>query len=280
MSVFIEQQRQTMERFFDQASNLCVFRGGKGPIVLFIHGFPFDHTLFSAVCQEFDKKAGAIEYWVPDMPGFGESPCFASYSQERLSMAVMAEQLSRLLDAQGVSQKIYLCGLSMGGYIALEFARRYSSRLAGLILSNTRSSADSPEVAQSRRALALSLPITGMGPVADSMIPNLLSKATRNQRPDTVRFLRDMILNQSPEGVGQAACAMADRVDTTDVLALLDLPVQVIGADEDIPSPPEVMKAMAGRVPCATYSQVANAGHLTPLEYPLKYSEIILDFIK
>ncbi|MDO5567589.1 MAG: alpha/beta hydrolase, partial [Planctomycetia bacterium] len=221
MSVFIEQQRQTMERIFDQASNLCVFRGGKGPIVLFIHGFPFDHTLFSGVCREFDKNAEAIEYWVPDMPGFGESPCFSLYSQARFSMSAMAEQLVKLLDSQGVSKKIYLCGLSMGGYVALEFARRYSSRLAGLILSNTRSTADLLEVAQSRRTLAMSLPITGMAPVADSMIPNLLSKATLSQRPEVVCFLRDMILKQSPEGVGQAACAMADRVDTTNVLASL-----------------------------------------------------------
>lgn len=269
-----------MERIFDQASNLCVFRGGKGPIVLFIHGFPFDHTLFSAVCKLFDEKNESVEYWIPDLPGFGQSPCFSDYSQTSLSMASMADQLAIMLDSMGVAKKIYVCGLSMGGYVALEFARLYSSRLAGLILSNTRSTADSPEVAQNRRLLGKTLPITGMTSIADSMIPNLLSKETLNHRPDIVDFLRDMIVNQSTNGVAQAAWAMADRVDTSDVLASLAIPVQVIGSDEDLPSPPDMMKSMAALAPLGEYTQISAAGHLTPLENPQLYVKTILDFVR
>ena len=90
---------------------------GAGPAVLLVHGFPLDHSMWQAQLDALSMNNRLI---VPDLRGFGRSTVTAG----TVTMEQMADDLAALLDAMGVHQPACLCGLSMGGYVALAFWRK------------------------------------------------------------------------------------------------------------------------------------------------------------
>ncbi len=115
-----------------------VFECGAGPAVIFIHGFPLNHAMWT---RQLDELAATNRLIAPDLRGFGHS----AVSDGTVSMAQMADDLAGLLDVLNIRQSVCLCGLSMGGYVAFEFLRRHRDRVRSLILCDTRSVADTPE---------------------------------------------------------------------------------------------------------------------------------------
>ncbi|HEX9055118.1 MAG TPA: alpha/beta fold hydrolase, partial [Gemmatimonadales bacterium] len=125
--------------------NLAVDARGDGPAILFIHGYPLDHTIWSPQLE-------ALDGWrriAPDLRGMGQSDA----PDLGYSMATYASDLAALLDALGV-ERVVLCGLSMGGYVAFEFLRRWRARVSGLVLIATRAGPDTTEGKRARDAAA------------------------------------------------------------------------------------------------------------------------------
>ena len=117
-----------------------VFDEGAGPAILFIHGFPLDHRMWQG---QFDALSANNRLIAPDLRGFGRS----SVTDGTVTMEQHADDLAVMLDRLGVRQPVCLCGLSMGGYIAFQFLRKYSAQVRSLVLCDTRSVADTPEAA-------------------------------------------------------------------------------------------------------------------------------------
>src|SRR6267142_1083225 len=109
---------------------------GDGDPVLFIHGFPFNRTMWHL---QLGQPAGA-RCIAPDLRGFGRSVPLSG----RWTMADHADDLAGILDGLAI-ERAPVCGLSMGGYIAFELWRRHRNRIRALILANTRAEADSAE---------------------------------------------------------------------------------------------------------------------------------------
>src|SRR5262245_10100046 len=107
-----------------------VDRGRGRPLVL-LHGFPLDHSMWNAQIEHFSTKFRVI---VPDLRGFGASQVVPGAS----SMEQMADDVSAMLAALAVREPIVLVGLSMGGYVAFQFWRKYGQQLKGLVLCDTR----------------------------------------------------------------------------------------------------------------------------------------------
>ena len=249
---------------------------GDGYPVLFLHGFPFDHTMYSAACAPL---SGTFRVILPDLPGFGESRGAVPEFPAKISMEEYADMLAEFTDRIG-ERKVVLCGLSMGGYIAMQFARRHSSRLAGLILCDTRPIPDTPAAAANRLKLAETVFLTGAAPLADQMTPNLLSPESIAGRPETVRFLKEMITRQKAPGIAAAARGMAERGDSTEFLKTLSVPALAIGGADDKISPPEAMKGIADLIPGCRYVSIPGAGHLPPLETPALFEREIRSFLE
>ena len=252
--------------------SLAVEVRGEGPAVLFIHGYPMDRSIWAhpmAMLDGFRRIA-------PDLRGMGQSDA----PDLGYSIETYAGDLAALLDALGVDE-VVLCGLSMGGYIAFEFLRRWRRRVRGLVLMDTRAEADTPEGKRARDAAAATAREGGASAIAESMLPKLVGPSTRTEAPEIVEQVRAMVTATPVPGIVGALGAMRDRPDSTEDLAGLDgLPTLILVGEEDEVIPPVRARAMAEAIPGARLVVVPGAAHIPPLERPTATTDAILDFLR
>src|SRR5436853_6628031 len=112
-----------------QAGNvrLNVVERGRGTPLVLLHGYPLDHSMWR---RQIDGLSDICRLIAPDLRGFGGS----SVTPGTATMEQMADDLAALLDTLKIDEPVVVCGLSMGGYVAWQFALRHRSRLAKLIL--------------------------------------------------------------------------------------------------------------------------------------------------
>lgn len=245
---------------------------GVGPAILFVHGFPLDHTMWSAQVEEFSKTYRVI---APDLRGFGGTDG-ALYA---VSMEQFADDLADLLSALQVERPITFCGLSMGGYIGWQFALRHPTWLGRLIQCDTRAAADSTEAAANRLKMADIVLKEGPEPVAWAMMPKLFDPSTPQRQPALVDRVRQMVMQTSPIAIAAAHRGMAVRPDVTSQLAHFRVPTLVIVGEHDLISPAAEMKGIADSLPNARFVSVVNAGHLSPMENPTVVNAAIREFL-
>jgi 3-oxoadipate enol-lactonase len=252
--------------------NLAVEVRGEGPSILFIHGYPMDRSIWAHPMSSLD----GFRRIAPDLRGMGQSDA----PDLGYSMETYAGDLAALLDALGVDE-VVLCGLSMGGYIAFEFLRRWRKRVRGLVLMDTRAEADTPEGRRAREEAAALAREGGAEAIAEDMLPKLLSPTTRSRAPDLVDQVRAMIEATPVPGIVGALGALRDRPDSTDDLKTLDgLPVLVVVGEEDEVTPPARARAMAEAIPGAELLIIPGAAHVPSLERPTATTRALLGFLR
>jgi pimeloyl-ACP methyl ester carboxylesterase len=252
--------------------DMALVEEGSGLPLLLVHGFPLDHSMWKYQIGEF---AGHCRVIAPDLRGFGRTTATPGTA----TMEQMADDLAALLDELHIHEKILFCGLSMGGYIGWQFARKYGDRLAALVACDTRAIADSPEQAASRKEQAKRVMREGAGMIADAMLPKLFAGETHERRPDLVEATREVILRTRPEGLAAALHGLAERPDVTKMLPKLDIASLVIVGEHDAISSPEEMEGIAESMPNAAWVIVPHAGHLSPLENPDVFNEALREYI-
>jgi 3-oxoadipate enol-lactonase len=229
------------------------------PALLLIHGFPLDSGMWEAQLAGLADRAKMI---APDLRGHGRSavpdgPC---------SMEQHADDMAALLDTLGVSKAV-VAGLSMGGYVAFAFWRRHPERVAALALLDTRATPDTREGQEGRTATIARVRERGVSVLVEEMMPRLLSP--ENQRNDRLTgALQEIILRQPAEGMIASLAAMRDRQDSTPTLRTITVPTYVIGGEDDIITPSEVILTMAKEIPDARSVLIVDAGHMSPMENP------------
>jgi pimeloyl-ACP methyl ester carboxylesterase len=206
-----------------------------------------------------------------DLRGFGESDS----PPGPYTMDLLASDLAGLLEQRTV-QQVVLVGLSMGGYIAFAFWRRYAANVRALVLADTRAGPDNAEAREARETYARRTEQEGLSPLIEFQLPRLLSSAAS---PDLRQWVRDMIEEASPIGVAGALRGMAARPDSTDLLPGITCPVLVLGGTSDSLTPPDELRAMAERLPRATFTTLDVAGHLANLEQPDAFNAALRRFL-
>ncbi|MFZ4580003.1 MAG: alpha/beta fold hydrolase [Myxococcota bacterium] len=233
---------------------------GQGEVLLCIHGFPLDRTLWRHQVRELSKTRRVL---APDLRGRGASPLQVGEAAA-WSLDDLTDDLVATLDAKGI-ERVDVMGLSMGGYVAFAFLRRYASRVRSLTLVNTKADADTAEGKTGRTDTAHRILARGMAPLADGMISKLLASRATPELHDGVRA---MFLATPPETAAADALAMRDRPDSTPDLAAIAVPTLVIHGEHDALMPAAGAHAMAHRIPNARFVVIPGAGHLSPLEQP------------
>jgi len=222
-----------------------------------LHAFPLDSTMWDGLRPVLGSRLVT-----PDLPGFGSAPPVSSPSLDEAASAVLAA-----LDQRGVSRAVF-GGCSMGGYVAMAVLRAAPSRVSGLVLVNTKASADTEEARANRYAMADRAEAEGTDWLADAMLTSLLGETTLATRPAVEARMRALVAAQPPASVAWAQRAMAARPSSTDVLAGSGLPALVVRGAEDTLIPATEATAMASALPGAESVELAGVGHLAPLEAP------------
>ena len=172
------------------------------------------------------------------------------------------------------------CGLSMGGYIAWQFAQRHRNRLSRLIVCDTRAAADSAEAAANRLKMADIVLREGPEPVAWAMMPKLFAQCSSDRCPAIVASVRQMVMTSNPVAIAAAHRGMAVRPDVTAWLPTLNLPTLVVCGEHDAISPASEMKSFAEMIPGAEFALIADAGHMAPMEQPQAVNAVLRRFIE
>jgi 3-oxoadipate enol-lactonase len=253
-------------------NEFSLFDEGNGRPLLFVHGFPLNHTMWRGQLTEF---AGEYRVIAPDLRGFGRS----DVGDVTVTIEQFADDLAAIVDELGVREPVTLVGLSMGGYVAWQFVRKYRHRLRALVLCDTRAAADSPEAAENRLKVADTVLAEGTEALATAMVRKLFARPTIETRPAVVEAVRNVILSANPQGVAAAQRAMAARPDATGMLATIDVPTLVVVGEDDVISPVDEMRRISEAIRGARLVVIAAAGHMAPLEHPAAFNAALGEFL-
>lgn len=251
---------------------------GSGVPLLLIHGYPLNRKLWEPQLSSLSVNARVI---APDLRGHGDSEPGPVPSQPRLafSMEMLADDCASFLAALGVSRPAVIGGLSMGGYIALAFARKYPQRLAGLILAATRAGADSAEGKANRDTAVALARDSGPSAIAEAMLPKMMSPKTYESNPELVAGVFDMMKTTSVSGIVGDLLGMKERPDSTTYLSEIHKPTLLLyGADDQI-IPQAEMESMANAIPSSQLIVIPNAGHLLNMEQPDEFNQAVRTFM-
>jgi 3-oxoadipate enol-lactonase len=246
--------------------NIAYERRGQGTPLVLLHGFPLDHSSWDTLVPYLEGQADVI---LPDLRGFGQSDFNSSAAPEgAYTVADMAGDIIGLLDELMVPKAVVV-GHSMGGYVALAFARAYPQRLTGLGLISTQALPDSPERKAGRYATAEQVARQGVSVVADAMAPKLTAN------PALVPMLRELVLRQPAAGIIGALQAMAERPDSVPLLLTLRFPIAIVHGQADALIPVDRSREMKAFIPQAGLTELPDVGHSPMLEAPIETAQAL-----
>lgn len=233
---------------------------GSGPAIVLLHGFPFERTMWR---EQFDALQSQYRMIAPDLRGLGETAAPDGVA----TMDQMARDVAALLDALQID-RVVVCGLSMGGYVALEFCHLFPGRVSALVLAGTRAPADSVEEKQNRERQATRILAEGMKGVADETLPKLLARETLAGKPEIVTRVRQMIESTDPRGAAAAQRGMAARRDYSEDLTHINVATLVIVGREDSIRPLSDAEFMHSKIRNSRLEVIENAAHVSNMERP------------
>lgn len=253
-------------------NKISYHESGEGFPLVFIHGFPLSKEIWQ---PQWEGLGTVAHVYAPDLRGFGDSQSVpGTYSMESL-----ANDVASFMDGLNITAPI-LIGLSMGGYIAMTFCRRYARWLSGLVLTATRAIADNDAGKADRDHLMAVTKEKGVSAIADIMLPRLLAPKTIRENATLTQSVRSIIEKASPDGIIGALGGMKERSDSTAFLQQLDLPALIIHGTDDQLIPLKEAEALAKAIPSAELKVIPHAGHLLNMEEPAVFNDAIKAFIK
>ena len=258
-----------MEKIINE---LAVFINGDNvkKSILFVHGFPYDHLMWDNQVSELKNNYRCITY---DIRGLGESPS----GDGQFTIESFVDDIETIINELKLHKPV-LCGLSMGGYIALRAVERMEEMFSGLILCDTKSEADGNEVKLRRSVGIKKINKEGIKKFVSEFVPTCFSKESINNLKEYPVVL-NRALGSDPTGVKGCLLAMAGRTDTTGYLEQIKIPVLVICGEKDSLSPPESMRELASKIKDSEFVLIPEAAHMTPVENSKAVNSAIINYL-
>ena len=239
--------------------------------VIFIHGFPFNKTIWEQQLEQLPQEVRGIAY---DIRGFGESTSDHSF----LSIDLFAQDLIQLIEVLNLENCV-LCGVSMGGYIALRAFELHQDKIKGLILCDTNCIADGNESKQKRFATIEQIIKGGKNDFTESFIKNVFSDTTLEGKPEIVQFLREVIMSTANEIICSTQLAMASRTDTSSSLQHIKVPSLIVRGEKDKLMSEEQTRQLVEGITGSECINIPDSGHLPNLENPESFNVAINNFL-
>jgi pimeloyl-ACP methyl ester carboxylesterase len=243
---------------------------GVGTPLLLIHGWPHNRTLWASQTSGLSAHARCI---APDLRGFGGTTVRGPYTIDQY-----ADDLAALLDSLSIERAV-MCGLSMGGYVALAMWRRHRHRVRAIVLADTRATADTDEARTKRERLIEFVRSHGVEALAERQLKAMVGRTTFETRGPLLESIRRLMAGAPVDGVIGGLRAMAQRPDSTALLATIDVPTLVVGGAEDSFTPPDELRSLAAAIPLSRFELIDGAGHVSPFERPAAFNHVLGEFL-
>ena len=246
---------------------------GEGNVpVVFIHGFPFDKSMWQGQLEFLQSAYRVIAF---DIRGFGKS----TDENSSLSIDLFADDLIAFMDQLNI-EKAVICGLSMGGYITLNAYQRFPDRFEALILADTQCIADTPEAKEKRYKTISKIEANGVTDFNESFIKSVFYEDSFTNKKEVVEELRSVVFSNPEHIIQRGLATIAERSETCSTLDKISIPTLIICGKEDSVTPLAQSEAMKKAISGATLKVIENAGHVSNLEQPHEFNKHLSDFLK
>jgi len=240
--------------------------------IIFVHGFPFDHTMWMNQINFLIDDYYCIAY---DIRGLGES----YVGDGQYTMEAYVYDLFSIIETLQLKNPI-ICGLSMGGYITLRALELNQSLFKAAILCDTKADADNDKGKLARSNFINKINTEGVGAFAESFISNCFAEESKTELRDLYNAVVERAKKRDPIGVKGALFAMLSRTSTKRSLKKIKIPTLVLVGVFDKLTPVKVMKDMSESLPDCEFGIAPRAGHMAPLENPGFINDMIKGFLK
>ncbi len=245
---------------------------GEGEIpIIFLHGFPFDKSMWKNQLDSLKSSYRAIAF---DIRGFGKS----TDENTPLSIDLFSEDLIAFMDKLNIKKAI-ICGLSMGGYIALNAIKRFPELFIALILCDTQCIADTAEVKENRYKAIEQINLDGSDTFNEKFIKGVFSPDSLTNKTDLVENLKSIVFENTKDIIIAGLIALAERSETCSTLKAIGIPTLIICGREDAVTPLVQSEYLHGHIKGSILKIIDNAGHVSNLEQPKEFNKQILNFL-
>ena len=244
----------------------------KKKAIIFLHGFPYDHTMWHAQVEAFSEDYYCIAY---DIRGLGAS----AVGDGQFTMESFVDDLEMIISELNIENPPILCGFSMGGYIALRALERMEKAFSAVILCNTSSQSDDDEKKLDRSDVIRRINAQGLSTFSKNFIGRCYSEEYKKAHKDIIdkRITKSMKFNSI--GVKGCILAMLTRTDTTSYLPQITLPTLVLCGELDMITPPDKMSLLAKQIKGSEFVVLKNAAHMSVIENATDANEAIKVFL-
>lgn len=243
-----------------------------GPAIIFIHGFPFDKSMWDLQTEAMKEDFRVIAY---DIRGHGDSVA----GEENFSIDIFTNDLLFLMDALEVEKPI-LCGLSMGGYIALNAIGKFPQHFSALVLCDTQCIADTPEVKLKRMKAIDTINKGGVEKYAEESLKNLFSTDSFTTKKEVISAVREMIVQTSKQSLSYTLFALSERKETCSKLQDITVPVLILVGKEDKITPLAAARLLHEKIQGSVLKVIGNAGHVANMENPDEFNDHLKKFVQ
>jgi 3-oxoadipate enol-lactonase len=252
--------------------NLSYDDVGEGNIpIIFLHGFPFDKSMWA---KQLDFFATTNRVIAIDIRGFGKS----TDETTPLSIDIFSDDLMVFMNQLNISKAI-ICGLSMGGFIALNAQARFPDRFEAIILCDTQCIADTIEIKSNRYKTIDEIALNGKLNFNEAFIKKVFCKNSFTNKPEIVTQLRSVVMANPEQIIINGLKALAERSETCSTLPEINIPTLIICGREDEVTPLEQSEFLHTSIKASALHIIDDAGHVSNIEQPEEFNNEISKFL-
>lgn len=237
------------------------------PVIVFVNSLGTDFRIWDGVAQRLADDLAILLY---DKRGHGLS----DIGRVPYSIEDHAGDLARLLDQLSIERAI-VCGLSVGGLIALALHQRRPELVSALVLCDTAHKIGTAETWNARIA---AVERDGLESILDAVMERWFTPGFRRAENAAYVGYRHMLSRQPVEG-HVATCAAIRDADYTEAARVVGVPALCVVGDQDGSTPPEVVRGMAQLIPSARYAVISDCAHIPCVEQPETLTALIRSFL-
>jgi len=268
------EQDNSYQNLLTEVNNIAISYNdvGEGSIpILFLHGYPFDKSMWKG---QLDSLKSSNRVIAIDIRGFGKS----TDEKSALSIDLFGEDLIAFMDKL-IIEKAIICGLSMGGFIALNVMKKFPNRFKALILCDTQCIADTTEVKENRYTTIEKINIDGVDAFNEKFIKSVFHPDSLTSKVELVESLRSVVFANSKGIITAGLTALAERSESCSTLGAVSVPTLIICGREDEVTPLVQSEFMHKHIKGSILKIIDDAGHVSNLEHPEEFNKYLTDFL-